>query len=74
MHVQRIHLVDSNLTFGVLTSIIMELNKLLAIKQLYSVIDKYIYRQIMHFEAKPYKSDYAVFLIKLFTSLIQEIQ
>lgn len=51
----------------------IELNKLLAVKQLYSVIDKYLYRQIMHFEVKPYKSDYAVFLIKLFTSLIQEI-
>lgn len=52
-----------------------ELNELLAtaVKQLYSVIDKYLYRQIMHFEPKPYKLCYA-FLIKLFTSLTQEIQ
>lgn len=62
------------MTFGVLTSIMIELNKLLFIKQFYSVIDKYLYREMIHFEGKPHKSDYAVFLIKLFTSLIQEIQ
>lgn len=47
----------------------IELNQLLAIKQLYSVIDNCLNTQMIHFEAKPYKSDYTVFLINLFNFL-----